>query len=176
MPKNYSSIVSPINRELDWGYTDAEVVSCIKTRGLVVEDANYHHVCKQLRPDDFMTALKDTMYVELNKQEADIICKILKARKPDTVAEEEMVNGVVDKIKSEPGIDDAVIIDMAAEVFIRIAITRAADKALYDLQSLLGIDDGGFHPGTALHIDEHVNTLVKDYCDIFSGQRMNVRM
>lgn len=72
--------------------------------------------------------------------------------------------------------DDSEVIDKAAEVFIRNAITQAADNALFHLQSLLGIDDGGFHPGTALHIDEHVNTLVKDYCDIFSDQRMNNRM
>ena len=90
MPKNYSSIVSPINRELDWGFTDAEVdalkmlyrVSRPELQELIYqlfENANYHHVCKQLRPeesgkaievakrfgleenDDFMTALKDTM-------------------------------------------------------------------------------------------------------------------
>lgn len=72
--------------------------------------------------------------------------------------------------------DDSEVIDKAAEVFIRNAITQAADNALCHLQSLLGIDDCRFHSGTALHIDEHVNTLVKDYCDIFSEQRINARM
>lgn len=90
MPNNYSSIVSLINSDLDWGFTDAEV-DALKMLYRVArpelqefiyqlfEDANYHDVCKQLRPeeagkaieiakrfgleenDDFMTALKDTM-------------------------------------------------------------------------------------------------------------------
>ena len=72
--------------------------------------------------------------------------------------------------------DDTEVIDKAAEVFIRNAITQAADNALYHLQSLLDIKAGDYAPGTALHIDEHVNALVKDYCDIFSDQRMNVRL
>ena len=90
MPKDYSSIVSSINRELEWGFSDAEVdalkmlyrVSRPELQEMIYqlfEDANYHDVCKLLRPeesgkaieiakrfgleenDDFMTALKDTM-------------------------------------------------------------------------------------------------------------------
>lgn len=85
-------IVSSINKKLDWGYTDEEVNALKKLYQVarpemqeliyqLFEDANYHHVCKQLRPeesgtldakqiadnfglsdyDDFMTAFKDTM-------------------------------------------------------------------------------------------------------------------
>lgn len=90
MTKDYSSIVCPINRELDWGFTDAEEdalktlyhVSRPEMQEIIYqlfEDANYHHVCKQLRSeesdtaveiakrfgleenDDFMPALRDTM-------------------------------------------------------------------------------------------------------------------
>lgn len=92
LPKHYP--VSSINKELDWGFTDAEV-DALKMLYRVArpalqefvyqlfEDANYHHVCKQLRPeesgkaieiakrfgldenDDFMTALRDTMGEEV---------------------------------------------------------------------------------------------------------------
>lgn len=72
--------------------------------------------------------------------------------------------------------DDSEIIDQAAEVFIRNAITNAADNTLRQLQNLLGITDGGYAPNTALNLNEHLNALVKDYCDIFSDQRMNARM
>lgn len=72
--------------------------------------------------------------------------------------------------------DDDQTIDLAAEVFIRNAITQAADNALFHLQSLLGITGGGHDFDVALYIGEHLNTLVKDYCDIFSNQRMNARM
>lgn len=90
MVRNYSSIVSLINSNLDWGFTDAEVdalkmlyrVSRPELQEFIYqlfEDANYHDICKLLRPeesgkaieiakrfgleenDDFMTALKDTM-------------------------------------------------------------------------------------------------------------------
>lgn len=72
--------------------------------------------------------------------------------------------------------DDSEVVDMAAEVFIRNAITNAADNTLRQLQDLLGIEDGGYAPGTAVNLQEHLNALVKDYCDIFSDQRMNARM
>jgi hypothetical protein len=72
--------------------------------------------------------------------------------------------------------DDTEVIDMAAEVFIRNAITNAADNTLRQLQDLLGITDGGYAPGTAIKLQEHLSALVKDYCDIFSDQRMNARM
>ena len=71
--------------------------------------------------------------------------------------------------------DSSKIIDVAADIFIRNAITNAADSTLKKLLDLLNIDDGGYCPGTALHLDEHLNALVKDYCDIFSDQRMNAR-
>ena len=71
--------------------------------------------------------------------------------------------------------DDSEVVDMAAEVFIRNAITNAADSTLKKLLDLLDIDDGGYCLGTAVHLDEHLNALVKDYCDIFSDQRMNAR-
>jgi len=90
MVRNYSSMVSLINSDLDWGFTDAEVdalkmlyrVSRPALQEFIYqlfEDANYHDVCKLLRPeesgkaieiakrfgldenDDFMAALKDTM-------------------------------------------------------------------------------------------------------------------
>lgn len=90
MVRNYSSIVSLINSNLDWGFTDAEVdalkmlyrVSRPELQEFIYqlfEDANYRDICKLLRPeesgkaieiakrfgleenDDFMTALKDTM-------------------------------------------------------------------------------------------------------------------
>lgn len=88
MTKRYP--VSQINSSLNWGFTDAEEdalkmlyrVARPELQEFVYqlfEDANYHHVCKQLRPeesgkaieiakrfgldenDDFMTALRDTM-------------------------------------------------------------------------------------------------------------------
>lgn len=63
MVKNYSSIVSSINKELDWGFTDAEVnalkmlyrVSRPELKEIIYqlfEDANYHDVCKQVRPKE----------------------------------------------------------------------------------------------------------------------------
>lgn len=93
MVRNYSSIVSLINSNLDWGFTDAEVdalkmlyrVSRPELQEFIYqlfEDANYRDICKLLRPeesgkaieiakrfgleenDDFMTALKDTMCEE----------------------------------------------------------------------------------------------------------------
>lgn len=72
--------------------------------------------------------------------------------------------------------DDSEVIDRAAEVFIRNAITNAADNALYHLQGLLDIKAGDYAPGTALQLEEHLNALVRDYCDIFSDQRLNARM
>lgn len=90
MPRNYSNAVSLINSDLDWGFTDTEE-DALKTLYRVsrpelqefiyqlFEDANYHDVCRQLRPeehgraieiakrfglaknDDFMTALRETM-------------------------------------------------------------------------------------------------------------------
>lgn len=72
--------------------------------------------------------------------------------------------------------DDSEIIDKAAEVFIRNAIDKAANETLYNLQTLLGIKDGGVSFDVALHLDEHLNVLVKDYCDILSDQRMNARL
>lgn len=72
--------------------------------------------------------------------------------------------------------DDSKVIDLACEVFLRNSITQAANNALYNLQSLLGISNGDYSPSTAIHLQEHLNALVKDYCDIFSDQRMNQRM
>ena len=72
--------------------------------------------------------------------------------------------------------DDSEVIDLAAEVFIRNAILQAANDTLYKLQSLIGIKDGGYNPGTAMHEQEHLEALVKDYCDIFKDQRTNSRM
>jgi len=72
--------------------------------------------------------------------------------------------------------DDDKVIDLASEVFIRNAITNAAYNALYHLQGLLGIKVGDYAPDVALQLEEHLNALVKDYCDIFSDQRMSARM
>ena len=72
--------------------------------------------------------------------------------------------------------DDTEVIEMAAKVFFRNAITQAADNALFHLQSLLGITDGGYHFDIAINIDEHLSALIKDYCDIFEDQRMRKRM
>lgn len=72
--------------------------------------------------------------------------------------------------------DDSEVIDLAAEVFIRNAIVQAANDTLYKLQCLLGIKTGDYDPWTALHEQEHLEALVKDYCDIFKDQRANSRM
>lgn len=72
--------------------------------------------------------------------------------------------------------DDSEVIDLAAEVFIRNAITQAVNDTLYKLQSLLGIKTGDYSPDIAIHEPEHLETLVKDYCDIFKDQRANSRM
>lgn len=98
----------------------------------------------------------------------------LSNKKSDSVAEEEMIKGLASRIKNKSDIDDTDIIDMAAEVFFKRAITQAVDNTFYNLQSLLGIDDGGFCPSMALHVNEHLETLVKDYCDILNSQKLNI--
>ena len=87
-----------------------------------------------------------------------------------------MLDVKIVKDKEALGIDDTEVVDMATEVFIRNAIIQAVDNTLRHLQDLLGIEAGDYAPGTALHLDEHLNALVKDYCDIFSDQRMNARI
>lgn len=72
--------------------------------------------------------------------------------------------------------DDSEVIDKAAEVFIRNAIDKAANDTLRKLQDLLGIETGDVSPGVAMHLQEHLDALVKDYCDILSDQRMNTRL
>lgn len=72
--------------------------------------------------------------------------------------------------------DDSEVIDKAAEVFIRNAIDKAANDTLYNLQTLLGIETGDVSPGVTMHLQEHLDALVKDYCDILSDQRMNARL
>lgn len=56
---------------------------------------------------------------------------------------------------------------------IKTAIEKAADNVLYDLQSRLGIITGDYSPDVAIHLQEHLSALVKDYCDILNDQRMN---
>ena len=72
--------------------------------------------------------------------------------------------------------NDDKVIDSACEVFIRNAITLAANNALQHLQDLINITDGGYAPDIALHLPEHLEALVKDYCDILSDQRMTARL
>ena len=60
------------------------------------------------------------------------------------------------------------------ESVIRIAIEQAANNILYDLQSRLGITSGDYSPDVAIHLQEHLNALVKDYCDILNDQKLNV--
>ena len=57
---------------------------------------------------------------------------------------------------------------------IKTAIEQAADNVLYDLQSRLGITSGDYSPDVAIHLQEHLNALVKDYCDILNDQKLNV--
>ena len=57
---------------------------------------------------------------------------------------------------------------------IKTAIEKAADNVLYDLQSRLGITSGDYSPDVAMHLQEHLNALVKDYCDILNDQKSNV--
>ena len=72
--------------------------------------------------------------------------------------------------------DDTEVIDMAAEVFFRNAITQAANNVLFHLQSLLSITDGDYHFDVAIHLQEHLDALIEDYCNIFEDQRMRTRM
>ena len=57
---------------------------------------------------------------------------------------------------------------------IKTAIEQAANNALYDLQSRLGITTGDYSPDVAIHLQEHLDALVKDYCDILNDQKLNV--
>ena len=72
--------------------------------------------------------------------------------------------------------DDLEVIDKAAEVFIRNAITNIANDTLRKLQDLLGIKTGDVSPGVAMHLQEHLDILTKDYCDILNDQRINARL
>ena len=60
------------------------------------------------------------------------------------------------------------------ESVIRTAIEQAADNVLYDLQDQLGISTGDYSPDVAIHLQEHLDALVKDYCDILNDQKLNV--
>ena len=56
------------------------------------------------------------------------------------------------------------------ESVIRTAIEQATDKALHDLQDQLGITNGDYSFDVAIRLQEHLDALVKDYCDILNGQ------
>lgn len=60
------------------------------------------------------------------------------------------------------------------ESVIRIAIEQAAGNVLYELQEQFGIKDGDYSFDTAIHLQEHLSALVKDYCDILNDQKLNV--
>ena len=60
------------------------------------------------------------------------------------------------------------------ELVIRTAIEQAADKVLHDLQDQLGITNGDYSFDTAIHLQEHLDALVKDYRDILNDQKLNV--
>ena len=57
---------------------------------------------------------------------------------------------------------------------IKTAIEQAANNVLYDLQNRLGITSGDYSPDVAIHLQEHLSALVKDYCDILNDQKLNV--
>lgn len=59
---------------------------------------------------------------------------------------------------------------MNVELVIKHAIEQAVDNTLYDLQEQLGITNGDYSFDTAIHLQEHLNALVKDYCDILDSQ------
>lgn len=69
--------------------------------------------------------------------------------------------------------NDSEIIDKAAKIFFKNAITRAVNDTFYNLQRLLGIGDGDYNPDTAIHLQAHLETLVQDYCDILNDQMMS---
>ena len=66
------------------------------------------------------------------------------------------------------------VVEKAAKVFIKAAITNAADDALSKLQDLAGIKTGDWPFDVATDIDEHLEALVNDYCDIFKAQLSTV--
>ena len=53
---------------------------------------------------------------------------------------------------------------------IKIAIEDAADNALHYLQERLDIKTGDYSPDVAIDLQEHLDALVKDYCDILNSQ------
>lgn len=55
---------------------------------------------------------------------------------------------------------------------IKHAIEQAVDNTLHDLQEQLGITNGDYSFDIAIHLQEHLNALVKDYCDILDSQLM----